>query len=200
MNKNPKKKASRTNDFLTPVSAFQQSSHKMIDDKHPSMLCEDELLRNVVLDFGRSSGPGGQHRNRKATACTATHIPSDISTEATERRRQSENRKMAISRLRRTLAILLRRKINIDSYTVTELWGNRRQGDKLPINPKHKEYPAILAEALDIILATDFDMSEAAVILQVTSTQLLSIVSNDKAALTWLNDQRKEHGLKPLHT
>jgi hypothetical protein len=200
MNTNPKKKASRTNDLLPPIAAFQQSTHKMIDDEHPSMLREEELLKNVVLDFGRSSGPGGQHRNRKATACTATHIPTDITSEATERRRQSENRKMAISRLRRTLAILLRRKINVDSYTPTELWENRRQGDKLPINPKHNEYPAILAETLDVILATDFDMSESAGILQVTGTQLLTIISHDKAALTWLNDQRKELGLKPLQT
>ena len=113
MNTNHKKKASRNNDLLPPLSAFQQTTHSMIEGEHPAMLSEDELLKNVLLDFGRSSGPGGQHRNRKATACTAVHIPTDISGEATERRRQSENRKMAISRLRRTLAILLRR--NIDS-------------------------------------------------------------------------------------
>jgi len=152
-----------------------------------------------MLDFGRSSGPGGQHRNRKATACTATHIPTDISGEATERRRQSENRKMAISRLRRTLAILLRRKIEVDSYTLTDLWISRRQGTQLPINPKHKDYSAILAETLDVIYAVDFRMSKAAEVLQVSSTQLVAIIANEKAALTWLNDQRKERGQKPLH-
>jgi len=199
MNTNHKKKSSRTNDLLPPLSAFVQTTHKMIDGEHPSMLSEEVLLKNVILDFGRSSGPGGQHRNRKATSCTATHIPTDISGEATERRRQSENRKMAISRLRRTLAILLRRKIEVDSYKPTELWESRRQGTQLPINPKHSDYSAVLAETLDIIHAVDFEMSKAAEVLQVSSTQLVSIIGNDKAALAWLNDQRKERGRKPLH-
>ena len=198
MNTQPKKKASRTNNLLPPISAFQQKNHVMIEGEHPAMQTERSLLNNVVLDFGRSSGPGGQHRNRKATACTATHLPTDISGEATERRKQSENRKMAISRLRRTLAILLRRPIVIETYTPTNLWESRRQGDQLPINPKHGDYSAILAETLDVILATDFEMSRASDILKVSNSQLLKIVSHDKAAMTWFNDQRKERDLKPL--
>ena len=164
------------------------------------MLSDEELLQNVVLDFGRSSGPGGQHRNRKATSCTATHIPTDISGEATERRRQSENRKMAIQRLRRSLAIFLRRDITLDSYTPTELWENRRQGNQLPINPKHSDYSPILAETLDVLLAADLEMSRASEVLQVSGTQLVKLISNDKVALTWLNAQREERGLKPLQT
>jgi len=198
MNTNQKKKASRTNDLLPPLSAYQQTTHSMIEGEHPAMLNEDELLKHVLLDFGRSSGPGGQHRNRKATACTATHIPTDISGEATERRRQSENRKMAISRLRRTLAILLRRNIILDSYQPTKLWESRRRGNQLPINPKHTDYSPILAETLDVLLASDLELSKASEILQVSNTQLVNIISNDKAALTWLNKQRKERGLQPL--
>jgi hypothetical protein len=198
MKTNHKKKASRTNDVMPPLSAFQQTSHSMIDGEHPAMQTEHELLKSVILDFGRSSGPGGQHRNRKATACTATHIPTDISGEATERRRQSENRKMAINRLRRTLAIFLRRNLALDSYQPTTLWENRRQGNQLPINPKHSDYSPILAETLDVILASELEMSKAAEVLQVTSSQLVKIISNDKAALTWLNEQRKESGFQPL--
>ncbi len=200
MNSNSKKKASRTNDLLPPISAFEQSTHSMIEGDHPAMQGDEELLKNVTLDFGRSSGPGGQHRNRKATACTATHLPTDISGEASERRRQSENRKMALNRLRRTLAILLRRSITADSYSPTELWESRRQGTQLPINPKHSDYSAILAETLDVILACDFEMGEAATVLHVTPTQLIKIIGNDKTALTWLNNQRKERDLSPLKT
>ena len=198
MNTFPKKKSSRTNDLLPPISAFQQTSHSMIEGEHPATLSEETLLNDVTLDFGRSSGPGGQHRNRKATACTATHIPSDLSGEATERRRQSENRKMAISRLRRTLAILLRRELDTKTYTISKLWESRRQGDQLPINPKHVEYPAILSETLDVLLACNFDMNQTSSILQISNTQILKIVSGDKAAITWFNDQRKERDLKPL--
>jgi hypothetical protein len=200
MNTNQKKKASRTNEGLPPLSAFNQSTHSIIEGNHPAMLSDEELLQNVVLDFGRSSGPGGQHRNRKATSCTATHIPTDISGEATERRRQSENRKMAIQRLRRSLAVFLRRNVTLDSYAPTELWENRRQGNQLPINPKHSDYSPILAETLDVLLAADLEMSRASEVLQVSGTQLVKLISNDKVALTWLNAQREERGLKPLQT
>ena len=99
--------------MASTIEAFQKTKHSVIEGEHPATLAEEVFLKQVTLDFGRSSGPGGQHRNRKATSCTATQIPSDISGEATERRRQSENRKMAVSRLRRTLATLLRCKLNL---------------------------------------------------------------------------------------
>jgi hypothetical protein len=162
------------------------------------MLSDEALLKDVTLDFGRTGGPGGQHRNRKATSCTATHVPSDYSGKATERRRQSENRKLAISRLRRTLAIHLRRTISLDAYAASALWEERRQGDQFAINPKHRDYPHVLAEALDIIFSCEFDQPTAAAVLHISSSQLLKIVSHEKAALTWLNDQRKERGYSPL--
>ena len=170
----------------------------MIEGDHPAMLSDEALLRDVVLDFGRTGGPGGQHRNRKATSCTATHVPSDYSGKAAERRRQSENRKLAFSRLRRTLAIHLRRTILLDNYAPSELWEKRRQGDQLPINPKHRDYPHLLAEALDILFTSEFNQSESAEILKITSSQLVKVISHEKEALTWLNNQRKERGLSPL--
>lgn len=189
-----------TADFLPEIDAFEMKGHQMIDGIHPAMLDEELLLKEVILDFGRTGGPGGQHRNRKATACTATHLPSDISGEATERRKQSENRKLSIGRLRRSLAIQLRRNIDPKKYKPSELWEARRQGDQFAINPKHSDYPNVLAEALDVLLACDFDQGVAAEVLQISSTQLLKIIGHDKAALTWLNNQRKERGLSTLKT
>ncbi|MAI67907.1 MAG: peptide chain release factor-like protein [Phycisphaerae bacterium] len=194
------KKPVRTKDLLPPLSAFEPTGHLMIEGEHPAMLDDETLLKNVIFDFGRTSGPGGQHRNRKATACTATHLPTDISGEASERRRQSENRKMSISRLRRTLAIRLRSTIAIDAFKASLLWEERRNGDQLGINPKHRDYPCILAEALDVVFACDFNMPTAAEKLQISATQLLKIVAHDNAAITWLNEQRKERGLSALQT
>lgn len=192
------KKPRSVSDLLPPLSAYQPNGIQFIEGEHPAMLSDEALLKTVVLDFGRSSGPGGQHRNRKATSCTATHVPSDYTGEATERRRQSENRKLAISRLRRTLAIHLRRTIEHHSYQISELWESRRQGDQFAINPKHRDYPHILAEALDLIFSYEFDIRAAAQRAQISSSQLLKIIAHDKAAFTWFNDQRKERGLQPL--
>ena len=196
MHKN--KKTARPNDFLPPLSAFEQIGHRIIEGDHPAMLDDETLLKDVIFDFGRSSGPGGQHRNRKATACTATHMPTDISGEASERRRQSENRKMSISRLRRTLAIRLRRDISLEQFVSTPLWEERRSGNQLAINPKHRDYPCILAEALDVAFASEFDMRIAADTAQISSTQLLKIITHEPAAFVWLNEQRKERGLSAL--
>ena len=196
MHKN--KKTARTNDFLPPLSAFEQIGHRIIEGDHPAMLDDETLLKDVIFDFGRSSGPGGQHRNRKATACTATHMPTDISGEASERRRQSENRKVSISRLRRALAIRLRRNISLEQFVSTPLWEERRSGNQLAINPKHRDYPCILAEALDIAFASEFDMRIAADTSQISSTQLLKIITHEPAAFVWLNEQRKERGLSAL--
>lgn len=194
------KKTARPKDLLPPLSAFEQTNHRMIEGTHPSMLEDDVLLKDVIFDFGRTGGPGGQHRNRKATACTATHLPTDISGEASERRRQSENRKMAISRLRRTLAIRLRREITTSTYTTSELWESRRKGEQIAINHKHRDYPCLLAEALDVVFAYEFDMKAAAEKLQISATQLLKVISHENAAYTWLNEQRKERGLSALQS
>ena len=61
---------------------------------HPAMLDEDELLKDVTMERGRSGGPGGQHRNKNETAVTLTHGPTGISAQAGERRYAEINRKM----------------------------------------------------------------------------------------------------------
>jgi peptide chain release factor len=47
----------------------------------------------------RSSGPGGQHVNKTASAVRVTHVPTGICALAQEERSQHRNRKLALSRL-----------------------------------------------------------------------------------------------------
>src|SRR5438552_14560942 len=49
--------------------------------------------------FERSSGPGGQHVNKVATAVTLRHRPSGISVTVQDSRSQAQNRKLARVRL-----------------------------------------------------------------------------------------------------
>ena len=185
-------------DWLDSVETFEGKDIKFIDGEHPAMLDDESFLKEVLFDFGRTGGPGGQHRNRKATACTATHIPSTLSGTASERRRQSENRKLSISRLRRTLAIRLRRNIDTKNFQPSTLWEERRDGEALPINPKHRDYPHILTEVLDALQATGFDHKEAATLLLISPSQIIKLVGHDKDALSFVNEQRKESSLHPL--
>jgi len=56
---------------------------------------EDDLEES----FTRSSGPGGQHVNKVATAVTLRHRPSGISVTVQDSRSQAQNRRLARERL-----------------------------------------------------------------------------------------------------
>jgi protein subunit release factor B len=56
-------------------------------------------IGDVEETFARSSGPGGQHVNKVATAVTLRHRPSGISVTVQDSRSQAVNRKLARERL-----------------------------------------------------------------------------------------------------
>ena len=59
---------------------------------------------DLEIEFYRSSGPGGQHKNKTATAVRIRHIPTGIVVQASERRSQHMNREVAMERLKAALA------------------------------------------------------------------------------------------------
>ncbi len=58
--------------------------------------------KDVLEEFIRGSGPGGQHRNKTETGVRLTHV-SGASVTATEQRSQHQNRQVAWDRLRKKL-------------------------------------------------------------------------------------------------
>jgi len=66
------------------------------------------LANQVVIETYKSSGPGGQRKNKTETAVRLTHLPSGITVVATEHRSQAQNRKLALERLRERLLRLNR--------------------------------------------------------------------------------------------
>jgi ribosome-associated protein len=72
---------------------------------------DPEILKNqVIVETYRSSGPGGQRKNKTETSVRLTHPPSGITVVATEYRSQAQNRKLAFERLRERLLRLNRPK------------------------------------------------------------------------------------------
>lgn len=68
---------------------------------------EDEaLLRACEESFFVGSGPGGQHRNKTASAVRLLHPATGLAVTATERRSQAQNRAVALRRLRAALLAL----------------------------------------------------------------------------------------------
>ena len=65
---------------------------------------------DLEIAFFKSSGPGGQHKNKRETAVRVRHLPTGITVTATEERSQARNREVALERLREALARRNRRR------------------------------------------------------------------------------------------
>ena len=71
---------------------------------------DERLMRECDMETFRASGPGGQHRNRRASGVRLRHRPTGIVVQATERRSQHQNRAVALERLRAKLAARARKR------------------------------------------------------------------------------------------
>ena len=65
---------------------------------------------NIIIEYYRSRGPGGQRKNKKETAVRVRHISTGITAVASESRSQAANRQVAVERLRRKLKKLSEKK------------------------------------------------------------------------------------------
>jgi hypothetical protein len=166
---------------------------------HPAKLTEQELLADCDIARLRRGGPGGQHRNKVETAVAITHRPTGIRGEASERRSQAENLRVAVGRLRVRLAVEIRPTEFDLSAAPSELWRSRVSRGRLSINATHIDFPALLAEALDVVTLAEFDVAAAAKTLGITTTQLVRFLQEEPAARTAINNARRQRGLRPLH-
>lgn len=165
---------------------------------HPATLADEILLRQCEIRTGRVGGPGGQHRNKVETAVYVLHTPTGVEAQATERRSQIENRAVALARLRVRLAVEVRSAVQSDAQAASALWISRRRDQRIRVSIEHRDFPTLLAEALDVTTACAFDLAKAAQILGVSTTQLAKFLRQDKFAAERVNAQRKHLGLHPL--
>jgi hypothetical protein len=163
--------------------------------EHPTALPIDQLLRDCTVTRTRRGGPGGQHRNKVATAVVITHRPTGIIAEASERRSQVQNQSEAIFRLRVELAL----RVRSARQSVSAMWTHRTADGTIALNPSHDDYPAMLAEALDTIDACGADVKAAADRLGVSPTQLIKLLKTIPRALGQVNDARKARHMHALH-
>ena len=138
----------------------------------------------------------------------------------------TENRAVAIKRLRINLAIQVRR---APGPGPSGLWLSRRRapargnptrpdpdplmrdlgvklrdpevsptgGGRIECNPAHRDYPALLAEALDQMAACDWSAADAALRLEVSQSQLIRFIAREAAALEHVNREREARGRHP---
>lgn len=195
--------------------------------RHPAAWPDEQLLDACDKAQGRSSGPGGQHRNKVSTQVTLTHAATGFHAQAGERRSMIENRGVALRRLRLVLATEHREGVP-DGPAGSALLRSRRtrakrQGQSAPkpdpvfeslgvtlhepaeaprfaltISEKHHDYPAILAEVMDLVAVTGWQPRAAAVRLEVSASQILRVIRHHPPALAKVNAEREKLGLRAL--
>lgn len=159
---------------------------------HPACLPPEELLADCTVERTRRSGPGGQHRNKVETAVVLRHQPTGVRAEASERRSQLANLAKATFRLRLALAIAERSQ---PAAAPSSLWLRRTLGGRIAVNPSHADFPALLAESLDMLASTDWSPAAAGSRLNVSSSQLVKLLRRAPAALMLVNEERRKLGL-----
>jgi hypothetical protein len=170
--------------------------------RHPAALDPEVLAAECDFRATRRSGPGGQNRNKVETAVILTHRPTGIRAEASERRTQGENRRAALDRLRIELALNVRRPMGQggdNRFRPSALWRSRCHGGRIAVNPEHDDFPAILAEALDVLRALGEDPRCAAEALGCSPSQLIKLLREEPRALAQVNASRRQAGRHPLH-
>jgi len=162
---------------------------------HPASLPHEQLLSECTFRAMRRSGPGGQHRNKVETAVILEHRPTGLRAEANERRSQADNRKMALTRLRLNLALAVR---TAPGDAPSPLWRSRCVGRRVTIRPTHDAFPALLAEALDVLAFHQHDPKPAAAALDCSVSQLVKLLAKEPRALAQVNRERAARGLHRL--
>lgn len=170
---------------------------KPSETTHPAAADPEQLMRECTVERVRRSGPGGQRRNKVETGVVLRHRPTGIEAQAGERRSQDENRRVALKRLRVKLALQVRR-VRDPQSPPSRLWQQRCRQGTISVNVRHADFPAMLAEALDVIASRDFDVKAAAAQLQCTGSQLVKLLKAEPHAWELVNGHRRDRGLRPL--
>ena len=155
------------------------------------------LLAQCDVDTHRAHGPGGQHRNKVETAVRMRHKPTGLSVIAEESRFQAENRARALKRLRKAIALRVRRPIAADAGFEAVRACVGKDG-RLKVGQRDARYLPALAEVLDLLHSLRGSVGEAAERLGLTTGNLSSFLTADDDLYVETNRLRAEFRLRPL--
>lgn len=161
---------------------------------HPAAWDVARLLKESSVEKHRVSGPGGQHRNKVETAVRVRHQPTGVVGAADERRSQKLNHDQAVFRLRVNLALGVRQPVDAAGYIPSDLWRSRCKNSRVVVSAAHEDFPALLAEAIDVLAARGFDPRAAGQVLGCTASQLVKLLKAEPRAMGWVNQQRLARG------
>ncbi|MBL8864912.1 MAG: peptide chain release factor-like protein [Planctomycetia bacterium] len=164
-----------------------------------SMLSDAERLGQCDVDTYRASGPGGQKRNKTSSAVRLRHRPTGLIVIAEESRSQHENKAKALGRLYRAFFLELRDPIapTADAVRVHPDWIAFADG-KLNLAAKNPLFWPTAGLALDVLAATQAQVSTAAELLGISTANLVEFLHTDPKLWQAANRLRAAFGHKLL--
>lgn len=170
-------------------------------------LDDQTLLRQCDVHAYKASGPGGQRRNKVATAIRVVHRPTGLKAHADESRYQVENKRRAIARMRMSIACGLRRPVKTDPPqippVVAECIFTPRKAPtgavrRLAVGRKDRRFWQVAAFLLDLLAACGGKVSRAGAALGITTANFVAVIKTHKRLLAAVQAIRKENEIKPL--
>lgn len=157
---------------------------------------DTKLLAECEIDYHRVKGPGGQHRNKVASAVRLRHRPSGLVVTGAERRSQHENKANAVERLREGLALVAR--LPAAEHV---MWpeGIAIRDGRLRVSVSNPAIHHVVALVLDAFATEQGKLKEAAARLNITPSSLTKFLADHPKAWRAVNDLRQASGLGPLH-
>ncbi|MBI5723246.1 MAG: peptide chain release factor-like protein [Planctomycetes bacterium] len=170
-------------------------------------LSDERLVAQCDLHTYRSSGPGGQHRNKVSSAVRLLHRPTGITAHGDDSRSQHQNKRLAISRLRMNIALRIRRPVDPANCTIPAIVREcvflpKNAGPdslkRIAIGRKDFRFWPVAAWLLDLLDACQGRLADAAGILGVTSSNLTHVLESDRHLLAATQEIRKRHNCRPI--
>ncbi|TFG88915.1 MAG: hypothetical protein E4H17_01580 [Gemmatimonadales bacterium] len=192
------------------------------------LLGDRELLAQCDVHIYKSSGPGGQHRNKVSSAVRLRHRPTGITAHGDDTRSQHDNRRLALRRLRMNLALKVRQGVDLahpvrppgwDDFLARGATGSRRSQDGAPgqggppsqgslpsrgspgrlvISPENERFWIMAAHVLDVLEACQGHLANAAGVLGVTGSNLTRVLQSHRHLLAAAQNIRKAFGQRPI--
>ena len=191
----------------------------------PLALDDDALLAQCEVHYYKSSGPGGQHRNKVSSAVRLHHKASGVSAHGDDSRSQHENKRLALRRLRMNIACQTRRDLDkqalidrgpaalpphiVECMFTPKGRKNAPPGDcrvppgdtpprRLEIGPKDFRFWRVASFLLDVLQTCEGRVSDAAALIGITTGNFSDLLTSDRHLLAAAQGIRKANGLKPL--
>lgn len=170
------------------------------------LLDDHALLAQCEKHVYKSSGPGGQHRNKVSSAVRLRHAPTGISAHGDDSRSQHENLRLALRRLRMNLACQLRRAIDtaqpppavVTECTFVARGGPAKGRRRLEVGQRDQRFWAVAAAVLDAMDRFEGRLSDTAAYLGISTGNLSDFLSGERHLLAAAQAVRKAHGQSPL--